>query len=102
MTSMIQFLAGGMKQCASARMGLLLAAAATVGMLSPGGASGQTVYQGTLYSSAGIYDTDSRGGLIVDSQGNLFGTTFGDGVTNGGTVFEIVPDPTDEIGRAHV
>ena len=34
------------------------------------------------------------GGLIADSNGNLFGTTFGGGANGDGTVFEIVKTPT--------
>ena len=44
----------------------------------------------TLYSFTGGSDGfDPQGGLIVDSHGNIFGTTVSDGTRFTGTVFEI-------------
>ena len=36
-----------------------------------------------------ISNNKPSGGLIADANGNLFGTTFNDGVYSDGTVFEI-------------
>jgi uncharacterized repeat protein (TIGR03803 family) len=57
--------------------------------LQPAGAAGLT----TLYSfpcgETNCTDGASpEGGLIADAHGNLFGTTFGGGTQNAGTVFE--------------
>ena len=59
----------------------------TVYELSPSG-SGWTE---TVLSSLENVGTQSLGGLIFDSAGNLYGTTSGGGPQNGGTVFELQP-----------
>jgi uncharacterized repeat protein (TIGR03803 family) len=73
------------------------------GTTDGGGASGYgTVFE--LVNSSGTYSekvlysfTDSNGdgatpeaGVIIDSSGNLYGTTYSGGMNNGGTVFELV------------
>jgi len=71
-----------------------------LGTTNGGGAAGDgTVFEiaktSTGYSSApatlvsfnGADGANSNAGLIADANGDLFGTTFGGGVTNWGTVF---------------
>ena len=48
----------------------------------------------TLVSFNFVNGSIPMGGLIADSNGNLFGTTFGGGANGDGTVFEIVKTPT--------
>ena len=58
--------------------------------LSPA-AHGSWIFR-TLYSFQG-YPVDGQNpyaGLLLDGAGNLYGTTFGGGKYNGGTVFELV------------
>lgn len=38
-----------------------------------------------------------NGGLVMDSAGNLYGTTYGGGAPNQGTVFKLAPDRTETI-----
>jgi uncharacterized repeat protein (TIGR03803 family) len=58
--------------------------------LSPG--SGGTWTQTILYSFAASGDaTAPDAGLVFDKSGNLFGTTYSGGVSNGGAVFELSP-----------
>ncbi len=38
-----------------------------------------------------------NGGLVMDSAGNLYGTTYGGGAPNQGTVFKLAPDGTETI-----
>jgi uncharacterized repeat protein (TIGR03803 family) len=63
-----------------------------------GGASiGGTVFEvahgsGTITTLASFDGTDGsfpHGGLVFDGSGNLYGTTFGGGASNSGTVFEV-------------
>jgi uncharacterized repeat protein (TIGR03803 family) len=49
--------------------------------------SGSITTLATLNSSSGAHPL---GGLVEDSSGNLFGTTFHGGPTDGGTLFEVV------------
>jgi uncharacterized repeat protein (TIGR03803 family) len=44
-----------------------------------------------LYSFGGTPDGSSPRGVIVDASGNVYGTTFGGGANNWGTVFELSP-----------
>jgi uncharacterized repeat protein (TIGR03803 family) len=65
----------------------------TIFQLIPG-SSGWT--EKILYSF-GSYDTDGfrpEGTLVFDSSGNLYGTTYGGGIYNSGTVFELRHTPT--------
>ena len=48
----------------------------------------------TLVSFDGADGAEPRGSLIADASGNLFGTTFGGGGQDSGTVFQIVKTPT--------
>ncbi|MGH8319123.1 MAG: choice-of-anchor tandem repeat GloVer-containing protein [Steroidobacteraceae bacterium] len=52
-----------------------------------------------LYSFAGGTTDGLRpfAGLIMDSDGNLYGTTFGGGTNNGGTVFKISSTGTESV-----
>ena len=43
----------------------------------------------TLASFNGTYGEGSKAGLIMDSSGNLYGTTHGGGTSNEGTIFEL-------------
>jgi uncharacterized repeat protein (TIGR03803 family) len=94
---------GRMKHSASCLMGLLCAALTMVGLFTPRTANGQTVYEGTIYSFSELPGDGSNPspymGLIMDSQGNLYGTTWGtpyafELVNNSGTYSEkIFPTP---------
>jgi uncharacterized repeat protein (TIGR03803 family) len=67
--------------------------AGTVFKLSPSG-SGWVIQ--TLYTFQGGNDGQFPvGGLIFDGFGNLYGTTTGAGVAEGGTVFELRPADTN-------
>ena len=37
------------------------------------------------------------GGLVLDKQGNLYGTTASGGANNAGTVFELTPDGVERV-----
>lgn len=55
---------------------------------SPGGAWGYSV----IHSFAGIDDgADSNGGLVMNAEGVLYGTTYQGGTYDQGTVFSLVP-----------
>lgn len=41
-----------------------------------------------------------NGGLVMDTAGNLYGTTYGGGAPNMGTVFKLAPDGTETIAYA--
>jgi uncharacterized repeat protein (TIGR03803 family) len=54
----------------------------------------------TILHSFGASPADGRhpqAGLIMDSAGNLYGTTYGGGTIGVGTVFKISPDGTETI-----
>jgi uncharacterized repeat protein (TIGR03803 family) len=54
-------------------------------------AGAQSIYEGTLYSFGGSGDgINPNSGLVVDSQGNLYGVTNLGGAYGKGTVFELV------------
>src|SRR5208282_1407300 len=58
--------------------------------LTPSGSGGYT--ESCIYSfgegSDGIYP---YGGVILDSAGNLYGTTYEGGINDAGTVFQLMP-----------
>jgi len=71
------------------------------GTTGAGGASNDgTVFElahgsGTITTLASFNGTNGAGpqaALIIDSSGNLYGTTSGGGASNDGTVFELAPD----------
>ena len=76
-----------------------------------GGASGEggTVFElapsgggwsfSLLYSFPGIINNGAIGNasLSMDAEGNLYGTTFGNGTYNYGTVFKLTPSPSGWI-----
>ena len=63
----------------------------TVYKLTPGGK--QTV----LHNFAGLDGAIPSGGLVLDSQGNLFGTTGEGGVYGYGTVFKLTASGTETV-----
>jgi uncharacterized repeat protein (TIGR03803 family) len=49
----------------------------------------------TVLHSFGAFETDGinpSAGLVFDAAGNLYGTTYGGGANNAGTVFELMPE----------
>jgi uncharacterized repeat protein (TIGR03803 family) len=65
-------------------------------------ASGAIWSQTTVYSfcsERGCADgANPAAGLIIDTAGNLYGTTYyGAGANNGGMVFELMPDPSGSV-----
>ena len=44
-----------------------------------------------LHSFTGSDGEQPLSGVVIDAQGNLFGTTFGDNQNNYGTVYELTP-----------
>jgi uncharacterized repeat protein (TIGR03803 family) len=64
--------------------------------LSPPAQGSTTWTQKVLYSFAGLPDgVEPNGGLVLDAQGNLWGTTQTGGANNGGTIFGIAPGGTE-------
>ncbi len=62
----------------------------TVFEVSPNSEGGWT--KNILYAFAGGNDgSEPVGGLVLDKQGSLYGTTIQDGASNQGTVFRIIP-----------
>ena len=64
---------------------------ATVFQLIPPVSSGGTWTGTTLYGFQGGRDGSGPGGLILDSQGNIYGVTQDGGATGSGTAFELSP-----------
>jgi uncharacterized repeat protein (TIGR03803 family) len=63
----------------------------TVFKLTPNGSGGYV--ESIVYAFASGSDGDTpQAGLIIDSSGNLFGTTLGGGSDNFGTVFKLAPN----------
>jgi len=94
--------AGGASDGADPRAGPILDSSGTLyGTTYGGGADGLgTVFQlssaggeTVLYAFAGGASdgADPRGSLIIDSAGNLYGTTSGGGASGLGTVYEVSP-----------
>jgi len=53
--------------------------------------------ENVLYNfTGGKEGSHPQGGLVIDGAGNLYGTTFSDGATGLGTVFELSPKPGGE------
>jgi uncharacterized repeat protein (TIGR03803 family) len=50
-----------------------------------------------LHTFSGPDGFDPNAGLAMDTQGNLFGTTFSGGSTNDGVVFEITPEGAESV-----
>ncbi len=51
-----------------------------------------------LYSFTGTPDgSDAVGGMVLDTQGNLYGTTWGGGAYRSGTVFKLTPGGTETV-----
>ena len=51
-----------------------------------------------LYAFAGGSDGfQPEGGLVMDKEGNLYGTTFGDGTAAPGTVFKVTPSGQETV-----
>jgi uncharacterized repeat protein (TIGR03803 family) len=72
----------------SANATLTLAVVLVLGAVTTHSARAQT--ETVLYSFNGIPDgRDPRGGLVLDAQGNLYGTTVAGGTTNSGIVFKV-------------
>ncbi|HTT84224.1 MAG TPA: choice-of-anchor tandem repeat GloVer-containing protein [Rhizomicrobium sp.] len=65
--------------------------AGTVFKIAPNGT--ETV----LLSFNGSDGNSPRAGLIMDSAGNLYGTTWAGGANEGGDVFELAPDGTETV-----
>ena len=100
--SVLHTFQGGSSDGASPFAGLLMDSSGNLyGTTENGGASGLgTVFE--LVSASGTYSqkvlhsfnrsdgANPSAGLIMDSSGNLYGTTFGGGTSNSGTVFELV------------
>ncbi|MEJ2007720.1 MAG: hypothetical protein P8Z30_06110, partial [Acidobacteriota bacterium] len=77
----------------------------TVFELSPPATSGGSWTEKALHSFTGSDGAGPSAGMVMDSAGNLYGTTLHGGSTysppnssGGGTVFELYPDPTSTTG----
>lgn len=64
----------------------------TVFELTPNGSGGYTESILHSFSSGSSDGVGPQGGLILDSSGNLYGTTLGGGSAGDGTVFELAPN----------
>lgn len=49
----------------------------------------QTYAESVLYRFTGVDGNNPFTGLVIDAQGNLYGTTYGGGASNFGTVFKV-------------
>jgi len=60
-------------------------------------APGQTTWtESVIYSFKGKVGNQPRGSLILDSAGDLYGTTFKGGLSAHGAVFELTPPAAGE------
>ena len=76
---------------------VLIVAAALAILVPLDGANAATfkvLYSFNAYSGDA---SDPWAGLIIDSAGNLYGTTYSGGSSNQGTVFKIAPDGTETL-----
>ncbi len=77
--------------------GILYGTTTSGGVYSDGEVFSVPITGGTptvLYSFDGGDDgSDPRGGVVMDSSGNLYGTTYSGGESGAGTVFELSPVP---------
>lgn len=65
----------------------------TVFKLTPGGR--ETIFHS--FTGAPNDGTEPSAGLIIDSQGNLYGSTWAGGADNMGSVFRLAPDGSETI-----
>jgi uncharacterized repeat protein (TIGR03803 family) len=75
---------GGASYCSGGGCG-------TVFALSPPASAGGAWTKTVLHSFGGNDGSSPQAGLIVDSKGNLYGTTNVGGASNAGTVFKLAP-----------
>jgi uncharacterized repeat protein (TIGR03803 family) len=66
----------------------------TVFELSPPSSNGGNWTESVLWSFGNDTDGSQPQGLVMDSNGNIFGGTSGGGTFGGGTVFELTPPST--------
>jgi len=111
--SVLYFFKGGATDGQDPGGGLIMDGAGNLyGTTAGGGTNGYgTVFkinaagtESVVYSfKGGTTDGDSPfGQLIMDSAGNLYGTTAGGGANGGGTVFEITPAGTEHVLHSFV
>jgi len=85
----------------SAKICLLGCACAVVLVLSAPSGLAHANGLSLLYAFTGASDGDvPYGGLIVDSSGNLYGTTLFGGTSGNGTIFKLAPDGTKTVLHA--
>jgi len=68
---------------------LALATLLVLSMVASGSAQAQTYAEGVLYTFTGTTGNNPFAGLVMDAQGNLYGTTAGGGNPGFGTVFKL-------------
>ncbi|HTU21483.1 MAG TPA: choice-of-anchor tandem repeat GloVer-containing protein, partial [Gemmataceae bacterium] len=68
--------------------------AGTVFELSPNGSGGYNLTTLHTFTTTGSDGTDPVAGLLMDSKGNLYGTTKQGGIDGDGTVYELSPNGT--------
>lgn len=71
-------------------------AVALCAWMAPAGLFAQTAYS-ILHTFKGNDGSNSFGSLVQGADGNLYGTTFGGGRYEGGTIFEITPTGTFKL-----
>ena len=105
-TSVLHSFAGG-ADGANPQTGLVIDASGNLyGTTSAGGASNcGTVFKmkpsgkvTVLYAfQCGIDGFTPSGGVVMDADGNLYGTVYGGGAANRGAVFKLTPDGTESV-----